>query len=78
MIITRKHNPILYNFYINSTPIEEVQATKYLGLTIAKDLSWSTHVSKIMSKALSVKPFLQRNLLRYRKVGTGAEAICQI
>jgi len=59
MRITRKHNPIVYNYSINSTPIEEVQATKYLGLTITKDLSWSTHIT---SKALSVKGFLQRNL----------------
>ena len=64
MRITRKHNPILYNFYINSTSIEEVQATKYLGLTIAIRIyhGLHAHVSKIMSKALSAKPFLQRNL----------------
>ena len=62
MRITRKHNPIIYNYSINSSLIEEVQATKYLGLTITEDLSWSKHVNNITSKALSVKAFPQRNL----------------
>jgi len=62
MRITRKYNPIICNYSINSTLIEDVQATTYLGLTITKDLTWSTHVNNITSKALSDKAFLQRNL----------------
>ena len=49
--ITCKHNPIIYNYSINSTAIEEVQAAKYLR-----------HGLHITSKALSVKASLQRNL----------------
>ena len=62
-------NPTVYNYIyiysITSTPIEKVQATKYLGLTITKDLSWSTHVDRALDvilhitskRALSVKAF---------------------
>ena len=62
MRITRKHNPITYNYTINDISIQEVSSTKYLGVTITNDLSWSTHITNITSKALSVKAFLQRNL----------------
>ena len=43
MRITRKHNPITYNYTINDISIKEVSSTKYLGVTITYDLSWSTH-----------------------------------
>ena len=62
MRITRKHNPITYNYTINDISIQEVSSTKYLEVTITNDLSWSTHITNITSKALSVKAFLQRNL----------------
>ena len=62
MRITRKHNPITYNYTINDISIQEVSSTKYLGVTITNDLSWSTHITNITSKALSAKAFLQRNL----------------
>ena len=62
MRITRKHNLIMYNYTINDISIKEVSSTKYLGVTITNDLSWSTHITNITSKALSVKAFLQRNL----------------
>ena len=62
MRITRKHNPITYNYTINDISIQEVSSTKYLGVTITNDLSSSTHITNITSKALSVKTFLERNL----------------
>ena len=62
MRITCKHNPITYIYTINDISIKEVSSTKYLGVTIINDLSWSTHITNITSKALSVKAFLQRNL----------------
>jgi len=62
MHITRKHNPELYNYTIDNTTIQHVSSTKYLGITISNDLTWSTHLNKITSKALSTKAFLQRNL----------------
>ena len=62
MCITRKHNPVLYNYTIDDTAIQQVSSTKYLGTTISNDLTWSTHINKVISKALSTKAFLQRNL----------------
>jgi len=62
MRITHKHNPVLYNYTIDNTTIQQVSSTKYLGITITNDLTSSTYINKITSKALSTKAFLQRNL----------------
>ena len=37
--------------YMNGNSIEIVSQTKVLGVTIASDLSWNTHVDELMSKA---------------------------
>jgi len=62
MPITRKHNPVLYNYTTDNTAIQQVSSTKYLGITISNDLTWSTHINKITSKALINQSILQRNL----------------
>ena len=62
MRITRKHNPVLYNYTIDNTIIQQVSSTKYLGNMISNNLTRSTHIIKVTSKALSTKAFLQRNL----------------
>ena len=60
--ITLKKNPILYHYTLYDTIVQEVEHTKYLGLTIDSRLSWSEHIRQITSKASSIKGFLQRNL----------------
>ena len=47
-----------------TTPLfnKSPSSTKYLSITISNDLTWSTHINKIIFKALSTKVFLQRNL----------------
>ena len=55
---------------IKNTPIEKVQTTKFLGILIDHNLSWSSHtkhVSKIISKyngvIRKVRPFLSQKSL---------------
>ena len=52
MRITHKRNHIIYDYTINNIFIQEVSSTKYLGVTITNNLSWSTHITNITSKAL--------------------------
>ena len=40
--------------YINSTPIEKVSVTKYLGLHIDESLTWSTHIDKTCSELAKI------------------------
>ena len=45
---------------VNGTPLEHVQSSKYLGLTISSDLSWSAHIISTCSKARKLIGLLYR------------------
>ena len=60
--ITNKMNPTVYNYHIEATPIVQVEHTKYLGVTISRNLSWNEHIQRITNKAKQVNNFLYRNL----------------
>ena len=53
--------------YHTWSPLEEVSAAKYLGLTLQNNLSWNSHVDNIATKANNTRAFLQRNLQQCRK-----------
>jgi len=59
--ITNKKKPIVYNYYIESVPINQVSHTKYFGVTIASNLSWNEHIQRITNKAKQVNNFLDHN-----------------
>ena len=64
MRVTR-HLPgkqIQLNYSLHQQILEEVQSTKYLGITINDSLDWGQHISKITSKATRTLGFLWRNL----------------
>ena len=42
--------------------LSEVDTAKYLGINLSSELSWSPHVSSVVSKAKSTLGFLRRNL----------------
>ena len=42
--------------------MENVQSTKYLGITISDNMDWGQHISEISSKATKTLGFLRRNL----------------
>ena len=44
--------------------LSSVQIAKYLGITLTDELSWSSHVHSIHSRANSTLGFLRRNLRR--------------
>ena len=62
LIITNKHSPIIYDYHIEGHTINKVNSCKYLGVIITNNLSWSKHITNIVSKAHPVHGFLQRNL----------------
>ena len=53
MILT---SPLL----LNGTPIEKVEIFKYLGLLISSDLSWTSHIDSVCSKAKRILGLLYR------------------
>ena len=64
MRVTR-HPPdkhIQFEYTLHQQRLEQVQSTKYLGITISDDLDWGQHISEISSKATKTLGFLRRNL----------------
>ena len=51
------HNQSLFD-----QTLENVQSTKYLGITITDNMDWGQHASEISSKATKTLGFLRRNL----------------
>ena len=63
MQITRKRiKKINASYTLEGTVLNNVETIKYLGITIANDLKWNTHVSNICTKANRTLGFLRRNL----------------
>ena len=60
--ITRKQNPVLYEYTLHGQKLKHVDALKYLGVQISHDLRWDKHIDYITSKANSTLSFLRRNI----------------
>jgi hypothetical protein len=60
--ITKKRNPIKFNYTLHGHSLEHVTSAKYLGCTITSDLKWGLHINNICNKANSTIGFLKRNL----------------
>jgi hypothetical protein len=62
LTITKKRNPIKFNYTLHGHSLEHVTSAKYLGCTITSDLKWGPHINNICNKANSTISFLKRNL----------------
>ena len=56
------HKHILYDYSLHNQTVENVQSTKYLGITISDNMDLGQHISEISSKATKTLGFLRRNL----------------
>ena len=62
MRISRSRNPLTRMYSLCNHVLSEVDTAKYLGINQSSELSWSPHVSSVVSKANSTLGFLRRNL----------------
>ena len=60
--ITRKKTKTIFPYTLHGHLLEEVKSAKYLGITIADDMTWSGHINKTVAKANSKLGFLRRNI----------------
>ena len=61
--LTRKlTNEIQASYTLECTALENVETTKYLGVTITNDLKWKKHISSICTKANRILGFLRLTL----------------
>ena len=55
----RRH-PICFDYHINGSSIKVLNSCKDLGVIFCSDLSWSTHIDKILSRAYQSLYFIKR------------------
>ena len=58
--ITRKVKPLNTKYILHNVELDSASAAKYLGVTIADDLSWSPHIDNTTKKANQTLGFLKR------------------
>ena len=51
---------IQFDYTLHQQRLEQVQSTKYLGITISDDLDWGQHISEISAKATKTLSFFRR------------------
>ena len=59
---SRKSTKSIPSYTLHGHTIENVDSTKYLGVTIQENLSWNGHISSMCKKANKTLGFLRRNL----------------
>ena len=62
LTITRKRQPVTYNYILNGHQLKHVSDAKYLGITFTNDMRWNQHIDNITAKANKTLHFLQRNV----------------
>ena len=60
--ITRKRNKLSHQYTLHNQELESVPSATYLGVELASDLTWSTHINKTCNKANKQLGFLRRNI----------------
>ena len=60
--IGKTKKPIRFNYSLKGHHLEDGDDTKYLGVTISKDLSWNKHLQNTTNSATRTLNFLKRNL----------------
>jgi hypothetical protein len=63
--VTKKRNPVIYNYKMMGHQLETVHHYPYLGIELSEDMNWDPHISKATSKANKTLGFLRRNLNKY-------------
>ena len=65
--ITKKAKPLNTKYILHNVELESVPAAKYLGVTIADDLSWSKLIDFTTKRANQTLGFLKRNIRVHNK-----------
>ena len=60
--VSRKQDPLMGSYTLHGHTLTTVQEAKYLGVNIAEDLRWNSHVTMTVNKANRTLGFLRRNL----------------
>lgn len=62
MTITRKKEPLTFQYHIGDHYLATVSSFKYLGVIITPDLSWNQHIDYVKNKAMRKLGYLRRTI----------------
>ena len=62
MRITRKREPVIYDYKLMGHTLQSVSQHPYLGVELSSTLDWSHHINSKVNKASQTLGFLRRNL----------------
>ena len=72
MFVTRRHS--LSNppppLYLGTSPLNQVNSVKYLGIMLTSDMSWSLQVTRVSTKVRKLTGLLYCRFYRYSSPGT--------
>ena len=60
--VTRSRSPSIFNYTLHGTNLKSTESTKYLGVTLTKDLTWGKHIDIVRAKANQQLAFVRRNI----------------
>ena len=73
--VTRSRSPSVFNYTLHGTTLKSTESTKYLGVTLTKDLTCGKHVTdNIRAKANQQLAFVRR-IIRTRSISTKRETL---
>ena len=62
MRVTRRCTPFKFQYKLRGKGLDNVNTTKYLGISLSHDFRWNDHVNEITTKANKTLNFLRRVL----------------
>lgn len=60
--VTKRQNPVVFEYHINGTPIDKVDTFKDLGIYIQSNVSWNIQVKTITAKAYRMMGLIKRTV----------------
>ena len=62
LLISKRHRPFSFKYFVNHSPLVWRSAVKYLGVLLRSNLSWSDHCKHVSAKTSKTLYFLRHTL----------------
>lgn len=68
--VTRKYEPIYFNYRRDGTTLNAVSKVRDLGVIVSSDLMWDRHIDSVFAKGYKMLSFLRRHSIKSFDVST--------
>ena len=78
MRITKKKQPFISNFFVESSVLKEVNEFRDLGMTTDQHLRWNLHIDKVVAKANRMLGLIKRTCRDFDDRNTLSTLYCAL